>query len=132
MINVDKAFNVFELVNALSRGNIYKSHLIIDRMTLNEKLYPPVLTVNALFRLFNGIAMVHSYKLRDINAIKHQLGINYYAAQDYSQAAKRYSLERTYEKLLIIREADLKLKGILPGIMSNRHILKTLVLKLLN
>lgn len=132
MINVDKDFNAFELVGALSKRNVYRAHLIVDRLTQNTKINPSVLTLNALFRFFQHLAQVHSFNLHDPNAIKNQLKVNYYAAQDYVVAKKHYSAALTWRNLRYIRDADLMLKGGIPTQMGDRHILKTLVWRLLN
>ena len=132
MINVDKSFNVFELVHALAERNHYQAHLIIDRLTQNTRINPSVLTINGLFRFFRGVALVHRFKLRDPNSIKHQLNVNYYQAKDYEQAARRYSVAQTYRNIHFLKQADLKLKGMIPTHTDDRHILKTLVLQLLS
>ena len=132
MINVDKSFNVFELIHALAERNHYQAHLIIDRLTQNTRINPPVLTINGLFRFFRGVALVHRFKLRDPNSIKHQLNVNYYQAKDYEQAARRYSVAHIHRNFHFLREADLRLKGMIPTHTDDRHILRTLVWQLLS
>ena len=132
MINVDKDFNVFELVHALSEGQVFKSHMIIDRLTQNTKINPSVLTLNALFRFFQHLGQVHSLNLHDANAIKNQLNVNYFAAKDYAAAKRHFSPGRTWRNLRYIRDADLMLKGGISTQMDERHILKTLIWRLLN
>lgn len=131
MINVDKEFNSFELVNALAKKQGYRSHMIIDRLTQNTKINPPVLILNAIYRLFHSVALVHRFQLRDPNSIKHQLKVNYYQAQDYQSAAGHYNLAKTYRNISLIQQADLKVKGQIRTQMSQSHILKTLVMELL-
>ena len=131
MINVDKEFNVFELINALSQRNGYRAHMIIDRLTQNVRIHPPVLTLNNLFRFFHQVALVHRHKLKDTNSIKHQLQVNYYQAQDYAAASRNYSLGQTYRNIGYIHQADLQLKGMIPTHTDARHLLKTLVWQLL-
>lgn len=131
MINVDKEFNVFELIHALSEKQNFRAHLIIDRLTQNSKLNPGILIISNLFRFFHNIALVHSLRLRDVNAIKNQLNVHYYAAKEYSAASRRYSLAATYRNIRHIQQVDLMLKGMIPTHMSERHILKTLVFQLL-
>jgi DNA polymerase-3 subunit delta len=131
MIQVDKAFNVFELIHALSERNAYRAHLIADRLTQNVKLNPPALLLSSLFQFFHQVALVHRHQLRDANAIKNQLGVNYYQARDYAEASRRFAVAQTYRNLLLIRDADLQLKGIRPTLMDERHIFKTLVFQML-
>ena len=130
MINVDKEFNVFELIQALSTKNRYRAQMIIDRLTQNTKINPAVLTLSALFRFFDNLALVHSYQLRDPNSIKHQLKVNYYAAKDYAAAKEKYSIGQTYRNIRLIQEADQAMKGIVATQMGQRHVLKTLVWEL--
>lgn len=130
-INVDKEFNAFELVNALSQKNVHRAHLITDRLTQNTKIHPPILTISSLFRFFHNLALVHRYQLRDVNAIKNQLKVNYYQAQDFANAKQRYTLAQTYRNIGLIEQADLTLKGQIPTLMDGRHLLKTLVWELL-
>lgn len=132
MINVDKDFNAFELVHALSEGQAYKAHLIVDRLTQNTKINPSILTLNALFRFFQHLGQVHSLNLHDANSIKNQLNVNYFAAKDYAAAKRHYSPGRTWRNLRYIRDVDLMLKGGIPTQMDERHILKTLVWRILN
>lgn len=132
MINVDKEFNVFELIHALSEKQVFRSHMIIDRLTQNSKLNPGVLIVSNLFRFFHQLALVHGLRLRDVNAIKNQLGVNYYAAKDYAAARNKYTASATYRNIHYIQQVDLQLKGIIPSFMDERHMLKTLVFRLLS
>jgi len=131
MINVDKDFNVFELIHALSLKDVYRSHLIIDRLTQNTKLNPAVLTISNLFRFYHNLAIVHTQNLREPNSIKHQLQVNYFAAKDYAQARQHYPLTKVYQNIRSVQEADQLLKGIVSTQMDDRHILKTLVYQLL-
>ncbi len=132
MINVDKEFNVFELVNALSERKTYQAHMIIDRLTQNTKINPPTLIVSNLFRFFHYVALVHRYRFKDPNSIKNQLKVNYFQARDYLNGSRSFDLRRTYRNLGYIEEVDRSLKGMMPTHMDERHQLKTLIWKLLS
>lgn len=131
MINIDKEFNAFELVNAMSLGQRHRCHLIVERLTQNAKLNPPTMVLNALFRFFHHVALVHRHQLRDPNSVKHKLGLNYFQAKDCISATKYYPLRKVYRNLGFIEAADLRLKGQTPSDMSDAHTLKTLVWQLL-
>ncbi|MEO1413952.1 MAG: DNA polymerase III subunit delta [Bacteroidota bacterium] len=132
MINVDKEFNVFELIGALSHRKVFQAHMIIDRLTQNTKIHAPTLVVSNLFRFFHYVALVHRHQLRDPNSIKHKLGVNYFQARDYARASSLYPLGIVYRNLGYIEEVDRTLKGLIPTHTSERHLLKTLVWRLLN
>ncbi len=132
MINVDKEFNVFELIHALSDKQVFRSQMIIDRLTQNSKINPAVLIISNLFRFYHNLALVHNLRLTDANAIRNQLKVNYFAAKDYVLAKRKYSLGVTYRNIRHIQQVDLKIKGMIPTQMNERHILKTLVFQLLS
>ncbi|MEM9987831.1 MAG: DNA polymerase III subunit delta, partial [Bacteroidota bacterium] len=132
MINIDKEFNSFELVSALSQRQVQRSYLIVDRLSQNTKVNPPILIVGALFRFFHHLALVHRHKLRDPNSVKHQLGLNYFQARDCIAATRHYSPSLVYRNLGFIEETDQRLKGMISTQMGEAHILKTLVWRLLN
>ncbi|MFK7923137.1 MAG: DNA polymerase III subunit delta [Bacteroidia bacterium] len=130
-INVDKEFNSFELVHALSERNVYRSHLIVERLAQNPKINPPILTINSLFQFFHNLALVHRHQLRDPNSVKNQLRVNYFQAKDYIAAKQRYNLGQVYRNIGLVEQADLTLKGQKPTNMNTSHLLKTLVWEIL-
>jgi DNA polymerase-3 subunit delta len=130
-INVDKDFNVFELIQALSTRNVKRSHLIIDQMTKNSKINPPVLIVGGLYRFFHTIALVYGEKVSDPNTAKTKLGLNYSQARDALHGKQNFPLAVVYRNIGFVQEADLMVKGQISTQMDADHILKTLVWKLL-
>jgi DNA polymerase-3 subunit delta len=131
-INIDKEFNIFELRSAISARNVQRAHLIMDRLTRNTKTNPSILTLGNLFRFFENLMTVFALKLADPNAIKEKLGVNWYEAQDYKAARDRYHKGKVKQILSDLMEADLMLKGMIPTLMDERHIMKTLVWKILS
>ncbi len=131
-VQVDKEFNSFELVHAISLRDVFRAHLITDRLARNQKLNPAVLTVSSLFRFFHHVGLVHRFQLRDANAIKQQLGVNWFQAKDFAEAARRFPPHLVFRNLGYIQHADLQLKGIESTAMGESHILKTLVWQILN
>jgi len=131
MMNIDKEFNVFELIKALSEKKVARAHFIMDKLSANTKTNPPTLMVGQLFQFFSNIATVFSLKLTDVKNIQVQMKMNYYAAQDYATARKYYPLGVVYRNISYVLEADLMLKGIISSDMDERHILKTLIWKIL-
>jgi DNA polymerase III subunit delta len=63
-----------------------------------------------------------------VNALK----INPYAMRDYSAALQKYSLAKLIENVALLKEADLKLKGVNSVSADEGQILKELVLRLMH
>jgi DNA polymerase III subunit delta len=132
MINVDKEFNVFELMNSLGARDHAKSHWIINHMMRNVKDNPPVLIVFQLFQFFSKLLRLHSRKLTKEQDIATELKIHPFIAKQYVEAVRSYSSRDLYRNLTFILEADLFLKGVQSTHMSDEHVMKTLIYKILN
>lgn len=132
MINIDKDFNVFELMNSLGVRDHAKSHFIINQMMRNVKDHPPILIVFQLFQFFTKLYRCQSKRLSSPNDIARELGIAPFIARQYSVAVRNYAARELYRNLTHILEADLFLKGVHSTHMGPDHVMKTLVYKLLN
>lgn len=134
MMNIDREFNVFELIKALSWKDAAKAHLIIHKLSSNLKANPAVGTVNALFNFFlDPLSRVYAHNVTSVDAIMSQgIARGKKAAEDLSAARQKYPLQKVYHNIGYILEADLMLKGMIPTQMGEEHILKTLVFKILN
>lgn len=132
MINIDKDFNVFELMNSLGARDHAKSHFIINQMMRNAKDHPPVLVVFQLFNFYSRLMRLHSKRLTNDREIAEELRIHQFVARQYVEAVRKYSSRDIYRNLTFILEADLFLKGVQGTHMSDEHVMKTLIFKLLN
>jgi DNA polymerase-3 subunit delta len=132
MINIDKDYNIFELMNSLGERDHSKSHFIVNQMMRNVKDNPPILIVFQLFQFFSKLLRVQSKKLRSEGEIAAELGLPNFVARQYAVAARTYNNRDLCRNLTYVLEADLFLKGIQGTHMSDEHVMKTLVYKLLN
>jgi DNA polymerase III subunit delta len=132
MINVDKDFNVFELMNSLGERDHAKGHFIINQMMRNAKEHPPVLVVFQLYQFYAKLMRIQALKLSNEFDIAKALGIHNFVAKNYVVAVRKYNPRELYRNLTYTLEADLYLKGVLNTHMNDEHVMKTLVYKLLN
>ena len=91
-----------------------------------------VLTLTSLYYFFSRVLIYHSLKDKSRNNVVSALKINPYFIQDYQRAAKSYSFAMVRHIISLLREYDLKSKGI--GNVSNPEgeLLKELVYKILH
>ncbi len=132
VINVDKDFNVFELMNVLGNRDHSRSHFIVSQMMRNVKDNPPILIVNQLFQFFNKLTLCRSAGATTDKAIAETLSISPFIAKQYAAGLRSYNTRELHRNLVYILEADLFLKGVQPTHMSQEHLLKTMIFKLLN
>lgn len=89
------------------------------------------MTVAVLYGFYAKLYALASASSKGESGAANALKINPYAMKDYSSALSRYSVQKLAECVMLIKEADLKLKGVNAGSTEEGQILKELVLRLL-
>ncbi len=112
-IGISKDFNVFELQNALGSRNLEKTYRIIGYFQSNPRNNPLIMVVGTLFGYFSKIYQMHALKSANDREIQKVLGLSTsYFVKDYRRAAQAYSISQTEKILHLLREYDLKSKGV--------------------
>jgi DNA polymerase-3 subunit delta len=109
-IGISKDFNNFELQNALGAKDFKKAYRIITYFSQNPKDHPIVLTVSLLYSFFSKLLKYHS--LTNKSEAAKVLGVNPYFLKDYQQAAGNYPMKKVSSIISVIRDVDLKSKGV--------------------
>ena len=132
-IGFSKDYNVFELQNALGEKNILKANQIINYFGANEKLNPIQKTIANLYFYFSKLFTYHFLKNKSEQNVAAELRVNPYFAKSYIAAAKRYSPTKLYEIMGILREYDLKSKGMgVSGLVGTAELQKEMIYKILH
>ena len=130
-IGISKEYNVFELQNALSRRDVYKANQIVNYFEANPKANPIVLVMGNLAGYFTKILKYHY--VADKSQAAKELGVNPYFLKDYELAARNYNLGKTFEVISLLREYDLKSKGVdSTGNTEHGELMKELVFKIMH
>lgn len=131
-IGISKDFNNFELQKALAKREILKANRIIDYFSKNERDNPIFVTISILYMFFSKLLAYHFLKDKSKRNAASKLKVNPYFVNDYVLAAKRYNPRKTVEIIGMLREYDLKSKGV--GNVSTTHgdLLKELVFKIMH
>ena len=123
---------VFELRKAIGERDLFKCMKIIDYFSKNPKSNPLVVVISLVFDFFIKLFIYHSLSDKSDMSIASALKVNPYFVKDYSSAARNYSMKIISSKISILREFDLKSKGLGANNTSNSDILKELIFKLLH
>lgn len=133
-IGISKEYNNFELINAVAYKNEAKAFSIAKYFALNTKNNPFVVTTSLLYNFFSKLLQYHGMIYKNAGAnpadIAKQLGINQYGLKDYQAASKIYPMKKVSQTIAVIREIDLKGKGV-NGSLTHDDLLKELLIKLL-
>lgn len=131
-IGYSKDFNNFELRKAISEKDILKANRIINYFAQNQRTNPIVVTISLLNSLFTQLLIFHSLKDKSKTNVAKALGINPFFVSDYTIAAKNYPMRKVSQIISLLREADVKSKGVGATAIPEGQILKELVFKIMH
>ncbi|MGC8823359.1 MAG: DNA polymerase III subunit delta [Bacteroidales bacterium] len=130
-IGISKDFNVYELEKAIGQKNVVRANMIARYFANNPKNHPLVVTIGSLFNYFSRLLLCHTVNPKTKESIASALGINPIIANEYLLALKNYPLGKVVRVISLLREYDMKSKGI--GTMaSEESLLKELIFKIMH
>jgi DNA polymerase-3 subunit delta len=130
-IGISKDYNVFELQTALAKKDAYKVNQIVNYFEANPKANPIVLVLGNLNNFFSKVLAYHYIKDKTPQNLARELVVSPYFLKDYEQAAKGYSLGKTFQVISYLREYDLKSKGV-DSNTDHGGLMKELMFKILH
>lgn len=111
-IGISKDFNVFELQKALGSKDVFKANQIIWYFAANPRDNPLQKVIPLLYSYFSKVLVYHSLADKSRNNAASALSVNPYFIGDYQVAARNYPLNRLAGVISILREYDVKSKGV--------------------
>jgi len=130
-IGISKEYNVFELQSALSKKDPLKVNQIINYFEANPKANPIVLVLGNLNNFFSKVLTYHYVKDRSPQNLAREMGVSPYFIKDYELAARSYNYGKTMQIISLLREYDLKSKGVESN-AGNGELMKELMFKILH
>ncbi|KFF02025.1 DNA polymerase III subunit delta [Chryseobacterium luteum] len=131
-IGISKEYNVFELQKALGAKNADAAFRIAHFMGKNPKNNPFVMMLASLYSYFSNVIIYQTMAGQPPQVIASQMGVNPYFIKDYAESARLYPLKHATRVISILREFDMKGKGLGAVNMSEAELIKELVYKIIN
>jgi DNA polymerase-3 subunit delta len=131
-IGISKDFNRFELNNAIGVRDVVKVNRIADYFAKNPSANPFVLTSTALYQLFSKVFTYHFLPDKSERAVAVKLGVNPFFVSDYIKAAKIYNPRKCVQIFGLLREYDMRSKGVNNDSVDHGELLKELVYKIMH
>jgi len=132
-IGISKHFNVFELQKAMGANDHYRANLICKHFAANPRSNPLVLTTTLLYQFFSKIMIFHSLKDKSDNKkVAAELSVSPFFVGDYRNAARVFTLERSLRAISLLREYDLKSKGLNNVSVSEGELLREMVFRIMH
>lgn len=132
-IGVSKDFNNFELINAIGKKDVLKVNRIINYFESNQKNHPIYVTIAALFGYFTAL-LSYSF-IKDKNnkqALAKGMGINPFFVKDYVAATRLYDPRKVVGAISLLREFDMKSKGVNNAGTPPGELLRELIYKIMH
>lgn len=131
-IGISKDFNLFELQNALADRDALKAYRIVEYFESNPKDHPLQMITVVLHNYFMKIFKYHQIKSQPQNKIAAELGVPPFIVKEYVKAGRVFHPEKIKSLISIIRDLDLKSKGVGNLNTGSYGFLKEFIFKSLN
>jgi len=131
-IGISKDYNIFELQNALGRRDVLKANRIVNYFAANPKLNPAVVVITVLFNYFMKVMIYHQTEDKSKANIASKLSVNQFFIKDFEDAASNYTFRQSRAVISLLREYDLRIKGVNNGSAVEGELLKELIYRILH
>jgi len=132
-IGISKEYSVFELYKALATRDVLKANKIINYMGKNPKDFNhPIPVIRNLFSFYQKVFTYHLLKDKSKNNAASALGVSPFMLGDYTMAARNFSPKKIVKIFSILREYDLKAKGLGAVNLQAADLYKELLFKILH
>lgn len=136
-VGVSKDYNVFELQKAIGHHDVIKATRIVNYFKANPKAGPLPMVLGSLYNYFSKVFCLKELhrKRTSKQDIMKELNLRFdFFLQDYETTARNYSENGIRQLFALLREYDLKSKGV-DSNLAGRHeneLLKELVWKMMH
>ncbi len=132
-IGLSKDYNLFELQDALGSRNVFKANQIIQYFGANPQEHPIQKTTATLFSYYSKIFSYHFLKDKSERNAVAELGGHPFYIRKIMAASKKYNPTKLYEIIGILREYDMKSKGMgVSGLTESSELQKEMIYKILH
>lgn len=132
-IGISREYNVFELQKAIGTRDILKANRIIKYFAQNPKDAPLVVIISSLYGYFSKLFMFHFVKDKPVADQVKTMGLRSdWFLKEYQAAGRHFSRSHTEGVIGILKEYDLKSKGVNSDGVPDGELLKELVYKILH
>jgi DNA polymerase-3 subunit delta len=131
-IGFSKDFNIFELRKAIGERNQLKSYKIAQYFSDNPKDNPMVMTTGLIFSFFVQILQYHGLKDKNPKNVAAVLKVNPFFLKDYDVALRNYPMKKVSYIVTLLREIDIKSKGVGANAMPQHDLLKEMLVGIFN
>lgn len=130
-IGISKDYNNFELTAAFAGNDMKKAFTIIKYFGENPKDNSIFSTLAVLFNFFTKLMIYQTLKDKSRSNVAAKLKVNPFFIKEYQMAAQVYPLRKTTQIISMLRDIDMKAKGVgATGNVTESELMTELVYKI--
>lgn len=131
-VGVSKEYNIFELQKAILHRDVLLANKIVNYFESNTKKNPIIPVVAYLFSFFSKLLAASQLPDKNEKAIASALKVSPYAVRDYSLALRHFSSSKIIDNVTLLKDADLKLKGVNSGSETDGQLFRELIYRIMH
>ena len=133
-IGISKDYNNFELTKALGIKDVLKVNRIVNYFAKNPSgMNHITMSISLIYAYFVKVLLYHRISNKSNNSeVASILKVPPFFVNDYRNAATKYNLGKLVQIMSLLREYDLKSKGLNNASTPSGELLKELVFKILH
>jgi DNA polymerase III subunit delta len=132
---ISREYNIFELQKALSTRDSAKTGRIIQNFIANPKRNSLIMVTSSLGNYFTKVYQLHFLKNARDSEVQEALNLrSSWAVREYRQAMRNFPLPKTEAIIGILKEYDLKSKGVGFNTVGKKEgeLLKEMIFRILH
>ncbi len=132
-IGISKDYNAFELTKAFGTRDYFRIYSVVQHFEANSKDNPPQKVIPMMFPYFQKLLKYHYTDDKSRTNLIKVLGVGPQYIDEYINASRFFNLERTLKSISIMREYDLKSKGLEASTgVKGSDLIKEMVIKIIS
>ncbi|MFV0344880.1 MAG: DNA polymerase III subunit delta [Bacteroidales bacterium] len=132
-IGISKDYNVFELQDALSAKDVLKANRIVRYFADNQSSNPITVTISTLFGYYKKLLQINLMQDKSIINVRKEIGIgNDFICRKYIETARKHHPTKLVNIISLLREYDMKSKGVDNVSTDAGELQKELIYKILH
>ena len=129
-INLSREFTIFELSKAVGEKNISKAIKILEIFENNPTQYPNTLIISTLFGYFTKVMLCAENIKKSNVELGKLLGVHSFFVDEYKRSAKIFPREKLHSTISLLKEYDLKSKGLDSRNTPQLELIKEMVIRI--
>jgi len=131
-VGISKEYNIFELQNALGDGNFKRAVKITRFFADHPKENPFPVILAFLYGFFSKVIALQYLKDKSDSNVASKLKVPPFAVKNYKQAARVFNGRKVLQIISLLREYDLRSKGVNNKSTEHSELLVELILKIIS